>query len=689
MLDPTPFMAPFALSLAGLAFLLSADYYIKKKRLQEGKNWRAKETLIYVMLIVNMLIVLYIGLIIFLFSIIVFNIIGLVVIIVSIIGVLKFYSYIGSKTTNYKKVVNKKKGWKPLAGKVGPILILGGLIIMPLFVMSGLYITDVYTRISSVFSSLIILAIVEGLVQGYRRKKIGPVLCLIAGIAFVAGIYIPIGTEIHDYGDHTHTQILYLSGDFSSMPFLVIPYLILIGSLIGFFSKEEFLKSFAEKKKYTNAYFSGKQIEFFCVRHNGTSRGQYVKCSKCEATYCLNCLEKTKFCVSCGQAMDSTSNLNEIVGWKPAAGRYGPILIVIGLVIMTSFAILLSYAVPAIVSLFLISIIFTIIEGLNKGYKGKRIGSILCLIAGIAFVIGCFIPIGTVEYEDGYTKYIYLSGFFLSIPLAVAPFLILIGSILGFYSKEEFMKYYADKKKATKATTGVETSKKNKVWKVLAGKIGPILIVIGLLPMALFVILLDLSSTITTISSVYVSTIFFTIIVGLFQGYKRRRIGSILCLIAGIALVFGLFIPLGQKTYEDGFIEIVYLSRYFRYFPYLAIPFLILIGSLLGFYSKEEFMKFSSGKKKVVMVSTSAESSADSSKKEGDEKTSENEQEVSTPTTEDIVQVEKEEDICLRHKGKIEGINFACPKCGAIYCVECVKQIKNCIACGILFENKN
>jgi hypothetical protein len=55
-------------------------------------------------------------------------------------------------------------------------------------------------------------------------------------------------------------------------------------------------------------------------------------------------------------------------------------------------------------------------------------------------------------------------------------------------------------------------------------------------------------------------------------------------------------------------------------------------------------------------------------------------------TTESEVGVQKQEFICVVHKGPITGANFLCPKCGTFYCMACAMALKKngekCWTCG-------
>ena len=58
--------------------------------------------------------------------------------------------------------------------------------------------------------------------------------------------------------------------------------------------------------------------------------------------------------------------------------------------------------------------------------------------------------------------------------------------------------------------------------------------------------------------------------------------------------------------------------------------------------------------------------------------------------TEEGLKIFKEKKICLVHKGPIEGYNFMCPDCGALYCVKCVEaliEIENfCWSCDAILN---
>jgi hypothetical protein len=41
------------------------------------------------------------------------------------------------------------------------------------------------------------------------------------------------------------------------------------------------------------------------------------------------------------------------------------------------------------------------------------------------------------------------------------------------------------------------------------------------------------------------------------------------------------------------------------------------------------------------------------------------------------VQLYREKGLCLVCKGKIEGYNYTCPKCNALFCLKCLEVLKN------------
>jgi hypothetical protein len=53
------------------------------------------------------------------------------------------------------------------------------------------------------------------------------------------------------------------------------------------------------------------------------------------------------------------------------------------------------------------------------------------------------------------------------------------------------------------------------------------------------------------------------------------------------------------------------------------------------------------------------------------------------------VQLYREKGLCLVCKGKIEGLNYSCPKCNALYCLKCLEVLKNleneCWVCETAF----
>ena len=57
-----------------------------------------------------------------------------------------------------------------------------------------------------------------------------------------------------------------------------------------------------------------------------------------------------------------------------------------------------------------------------------------------------------------------------------------------------------------------------------------------------------------------------------------------------------------------------------------------------------------------------------------------------TQKTQEEMNIEKDIDVCIVHKGPIDGLIYSCPRCGVKYCTRCSNTLKKkkegCWACG-------
>ena len=131
---------------------------------------------------------------------------------------------------------------------------------------------------------------------------------------------------------------------------------------------------------------------------------------------------------------------------------------------------------------------------------------------------------------------------------------------------------------------------KEKDWKSVIGRVGPILTLIGAILFLIdgaFWVIIFLFTNFNT-SSFYELLCGIMGILGIYFGYKRKEFARFLCLIAGILGVAGLIIPfplIGYYVFGSGMLS---LFR-FIFLDYFVI-FLFLIGGLLSVASENRFL---------------------------------------------------------------------------------------------------
>ena len=247
MPDPLDFIAQFALLFAGYILLLSLLLYIRRKMVEEGKDWVGIQVILGIILIAVIIALFYFGF--FLFYLSFFFVMPL------FIGIPLLIAYrADSKRIRRKRIKYETTGtesdWRLIAGTLGPFLILIGAIILLIYSALSLILGG-YDRgwtFSFLFTFLWGLIALIGVIFEVSGDKFGRFFCLIVGILAIAGQYIPIGRQQYDWNDY---YTIYLSISFMQFE----PFMILIGSLISFASKDEFFKYFKLKREFRKKYF--------------------------------------------------------------------------------------------------------------------------------------------------------------------------------------------------------------------------------------------------------------------------------------------------------------------------------------------------------------------------------------------------------------------------------------------------
>ena len=177
---------------------------------------------------------------------------------------------------------------------------------------------------------------------------------------------------------------------------------------------------------------------------------------------------------------------------------------------------------------------------------------------------------------------IIVIAFLLYFLIYYMPFAFIIGSIAGFLSK------------ISQEGESVEPSitiLKEKDWKSVIGRVGPILTLIGAILFLIdgaFWVIIFLFTNFNT-SSFYELMCGIMGILGIYFGFKRKEFARFLCLIAGILGVAGLIIPFPKFGwwYNLGMLALLR----FIFLDYVFI-FLFLIGGLLSVASENRYLNY-------------------------------------------------------------------------------------------------
>lgn len=236
--NPAPYIAPFALLLATFIIIISAIFYVRKKILEESKNWRGIPTILGVIALVVLGALFYMSIFVsFFLTPFILIILGIPLILAEARYRIKL-----RERLDYPSITIEVN-WSLTAGIVGPILILIGASIVLFYGISRLIGTFLFFQLTYILTFLWGLLALIGLFVGIKAKRIGSFICLIAGVLSTFGMYIPIGTLYGFWPVYLSSSVFYFE-----------PYLMLIGGIIGVISKDDFLEYFVVKREYRKKF---------------------------------------------------------------------------------------------------------------------------------------------------------------------------------------------------------------------------------------------------------------------------------------------------------------------------------------------------------------------------------------------------------------------------------------------------
>ncbi len=242
--NPLDFIAIFSLVFMIYILTLYGILYVRKKMFEEGRDWVRIQVLLGLILIVVMIVLFFISN--FMFAFLFF--LGFILIIPLLIGLPLIIAYNKDPKRRRRKriefkTLSKEPDWRLTAGIIGPFFIsIGAVLLLISSFMGFIFGISSFRFFTLSFTFLCGLIAVIGLVIESKRRKFGRFFCLIAGVLAIAGQYIPIG-------------IYYLSISLWTYE----PYLIIIGTLIGFVSKDHFFNYFLIKREVRKNQFDIKE----------------------------------------------------------------------------------------------------------------------------------------------------------------------------------------------------------------------------------------------------------------------------------------------------------------------------------------------------------------------------------------------------------------------------------------------
>ena len=293
--NPLDFIAIFSLIFMVYILTLYGILYVRKKMFEEGRDWVRIQVLLGLILIVVMIVLFFISN--FMFAFLFF--LGFILIIPLLIGLPLIIAYNKDPKRRRRKriefkTLSREPDWRLIAGIIGPFFIsIGAVLLLISSFMGIIFGIASYRFFTLSFTFLMGLIAVIGLVIESKRRKFGRFFCLIAGVLAIAGPYIPIG-RVYDAIYSIYITV-YLSGSF----WIYEPYLIIIGTLIGFVSKDHFFNYFLIKREVRKNQFDIKEeidkigdLETFLMDKLSSS---WMKIEKSFKAYKVGEMDKTTF----------------------------------------------------------------------------------------------------------------------------------------------------------------------------------------------------------------------------------------------------------------------------------------------------------------------------------------------------------------------------------------------------------
>lgn len=242
MIDPTYFIAPFALLYAFYIVLVYAALYAQKKIMEEGRNWRGVPALLGgVAFFVNIGII-YFGIYIFYYIFYLAFFMIPILIAVPLVVAYKAYSKIKRKERTAYDLIRKEISWSEAVGMIGPVLVLigcGMLFVMSIyFIFMGWYSAN---YLSYFYTWLCGLLGIVGVILGLKGRTYGRFLCFLAGVLAIAGLYIRAGT----WWMSLTITIFYFD-----------PFIAFIGGLLSIISHKDFLMYYLKGREVTEKFIS-------------------------------------------------------------------------------------------------------------------------------------------------------------------------------------------------------------------------------------------------------------------------------------------------------------------------------------------------------------------------------------------------------------------------------------------------
>ncbi|MHA2390472.1 MAG: hypothetical protein ACXAEX_00745 [Promethearchaeota archaeon] len=200
---------------------------------------------------------------------------------------------------------------------------------------------------------------------------------------------------------------------------------------------------------------------------------------------------------------------------------------------------------------------------------------------GIQIILGIF-TVGIIITLFYFGIFLFFFAFYFIMPLFIGIPLILAYRVDSKRVKRKRIKYEAP---------GMKTD-----LRLVAGTLGPFLILIGAVILVIFMSLYLIMGGFDpewTLSFLITFLWGIIAIIGIILEVFGKKFGRFFCLLAGILAVVGQYIPIGRYTYGYGYYYTIYLSVSLMQFE----PYLILIGALISVASKDEYFKYFSIKR--------------------------------------------------------------------------------------------